>query len=85
MRNDDPETLVSFEVFLSKAAHDPHMQLEYTGKVSRRLKGGLLRRLPSPASLSFSSDWKENKIVIYQRVLVAGAEVDWANRSSNSF
>ncbi|WP_396272855.1 putative quinol monooxygenase [Granulicella arctica] len=40
-RQDDPNTLVFFEVFESESAHDLHMQEEYTKKVFQTLEGRL--------------------------------------------
>ncbi len=36
VQQDDPDTVVFFEVFKSETAHDLHMQQEYTKKVCKR-------------------------------------------------
>ena len=41
VQQDNPNTLVFFEVFRSEAAHDFHMQQEYTKKVFQALEGRL--------------------------------------------
>jgi quinol monooxygenase YgiN len=48
VRRDDPNRLVFFEVFRSEAAHDLHMQQEYTKKVFRALEG----RLAAPPTVT---------------------------------
>ena len=47
-RLDNPNTLVFFEVFRSEAAHDLHMQQEYTKKVFQALEG----RLAAPPTVT---------------------------------
>lgn len=41
-RQDNPNTLVFFEIFESEAAHDFHMQQAYTVKFFQSLKGRLV-------------------------------------------
>lgn len=48
VRQDDPDRLVFFEVFRSEAAHDFHMQQEYTKKVFNALEG----RLAAPPTIT---------------------------------
>ncbi|GAA3766119.1 putative quinol monooxygenase [Terriglobus aquaticus] len=48
VRQDDPNRLVFFEVFRSEAAHDFHMQQEYTKKVFKALEG----RLAAPPTMT---------------------------------
>ena len=48
VRQDNPNRLVFFEVFRSEAAHDFHMQQEYTTKVFKALQG----RLAAPPTIT---------------------------------
>ena len=48
VRQDDPNRLVFFEVFCSEAAHDFHMQQEYTKKVFNALE----ERLAAPPTIT---------------------------------
>ncbi|RRA49858.1 putative quinol monooxygenase [Acidipila sp. EB88] len=48
VRQEDPNRLVFFEVFRSEAAHDFHMQQEYTRKVFKALEG----RLDAPPAVT---------------------------------
>jgi|SRR6187402_785421 len=48
VHQDDPNRLVFFEVFRSEAAHDFHMQQEYTKKVFNALEG----RLAAPPTVT---------------------------------
>lgn len=48
VRQDDPNRLVFFEVFCSEAAHDLHMQQEYTKRVFKALEG----RLAAPPTVT---------------------------------
>jgi quinol monooxygenase YgiN len=48
VRQDNPNTLVFFEVFRSEAAHDHHMQQEYTKQIFQALEG----RLAAPPTIT---------------------------------